>query len=64
MCNTRSVLTTLMLILTINLHAFTKGSQLILCPSQLFRRLRCMLHKADMFNEALMKHHKGFIINS
>ena len=48
MCNTRSVLTTLMLILIMNLHAFTKGSQLIRCPSQLFRRLRCMLRKADI----------------
>ena len=53
-----------MLILTMNSHAFTKGSQLILCPSQLFRKVTCMLRKADMFSEALMKHHKGFIISS
>ena len=31
---------------TMNLHAFTKGSQLIHCLSQLHHRLMCMLHIA------------------
>ena len=39
---------------TVNLHAFTKGSQLIHCLSQLHHRLIGMLHMAFTASEALM----------